>query len=108
LPFLALRAGYIWSGSTLRDAYKDAILTKDVILTHPVLTSSSYVSCGVGLKFNEHYYLDLAYQYNTSNYSSFMSFYANDEADAAQSIESSSFGLNTTRHIAVVTLGYRF
>ena len=75
LPFLALRAGYIWSGSTLRDAYKDAILT------HPVLTSSSYVSCGVGVKFNEH---------------------------PAQSIESSSFGLNTTRHIAVVTLGYRF
>ena len=102
LPFLALRAGYIWSGSTLRDTYKDAILT------HPVLTSSSYVSCGVGLKFNENYYLDLAYQYNTANYSSFMSFYAVDEADAAQSIESSSFGLNTTRHIAVVTLGYRF
>ena len=61
-----------------------------------------------GIKFNENYYLDLAYQYNTANYSSFMSFYANDEVDATQSIESRTFGLSTNRHIAVVTLGYRF
>lgn len=102
LPFLALRAGYIWSGSTLRDDYADAIFT------HPIPTVSSYITCGVGIKFSQSVYLDLAYQYNSTKSSSYMSFYAVDSVDAMQNIESRLFNTTTDRHIAVVTLGFRF
>jgi hypothetical protein len=102
LPYLALRAGYIWSGNTLRDEFKDAVFT------HPLTTSTSSITAGVGLKFSEDFYLDLAYQYNVVNYSAFKTFYATDASNDAQSIESKSYGLSTDRHIALLTLGFRF
>ncbi len=102
LPYLALRAGYIWSGSTLRSEYKDAIFT------HPLPTTNSYITCGIGIKFNQSTYLDLAYQYNAVKYSPFKTFYAVDSADAAQNIESRTFTLSSDRHIALLTLGFRF
>jgi hypothetical protein len=101
LPFLALRAGYIWSGNTLRDGYQDAIFT------HPIATTNSYITAGLGIQFDI-CYIDLAYQYNVAKYSGFKSFYAVDEADPAQTIESKTFGLKTDRHIAVLTFGFRF
>ena len=102
LPYLALRAGYIWSGNTLRDEFKDAAFT------HPLTTSTSSITAGVGLKFSEDFYLDLAYQYNVVNYSAFKTFYATDANNDAQSIESKSYGLSTDRHMALLTLGFRF
>ena len=102
LPFLALRAGYIWSGSTIREEYRDAIFT------HPLLTTDSYITCGVGIKFNRSVYLDVAYQYNSAKYTSYNAFYAIDSVDAAQDIVSRTLTTDTDRHIAVVTLGFRF
>lgn len=102
MPWLALRAGYIWSGSTLRNDYKD------VILTHPIVKQQSYITAGIGIKFNRSVYLDLAYQYNTTNYTPFKTFYAIDSVDAANDIESRLYTVRTKRHIAVATLGFRF
>lgn len=102
MPWLALRAGYIWSGSTLRNDYKD------VILTHPIVKQQSYITAGIGIKFNRSVYLDLAYQYNTTNYTPFKTFYAIDSVDAANDIESRLYAVRTKRHIAVATLGFRF
>jgi hypothetical protein len=102
LPFLAVRAGYIWSGSTLRNDYKD------VITTHPLITRQSSITAGIGIKFSSMVYLDLAYQYNSSTYSNYLTFYAIDSVDSAQNIESRIFNTSTTRHIAVATLGFRF
>ena len=102
LPFLAVRAGYIWSGSTLRNDYKD------VITTHPLITRQSSITAGLGIKFSKMVYLDLAYQYNCSTYTNYLTFYATDSVDPAQNIESRIFDTSTTRHIAVATLGFRF
>lgn len=102
LPFLAIRAGYIWNGSTFKKEYKD------IILTHPVPTEQSYITAGVGFKLGKSVYLDLAYQYGTTKYSSFKTFYAIDPYDPELDIESRLYSVKTNRHIGVVTLGFRF
>lgn len=102
LPFLPVRVGYIWSGSTLREGYED------IIASHPMPTKQWYVTAGFGIKFGRSIYLDLAYQYGTTNYSRYQTFYAIDSKDAKQNIESRLFDTQTDRHIAVLTFGVRF
>ena len=102
LPFLPVRVGYIWSGSTLREGYED------IIASHPMPTKQWYVTAGLGIKFGSSIYLDLAYQYGTTNYSRYQTFYAIDSEDAKQNIESRLFDTHTDRHIAVLTFGVRF
>ena len=102
LPFLKLRAGYIWNGSTLRGEYADAIFT------HPLPTEQSFVTCGLGLQLGHITYLDFAYQYGTTKYSAFQTFYAIDSQYPDYDIQSEVFTTTTYRHGAVVTLGFRF
>ena len=106
-PFLALRAGYIWSGSTLRPEYRD------VILSHPVIKQQSYITAGIGINFSSTTYLDIAYQYGMTHYTPFKTFYVlNDTAhpnyDPLFDAESPLYTLRTKNHVAVVTLGFRF
>ena len=102
LPFLALRAGYIWSGNTLREGYED------IITSHIMPKSQSYITAGVGIKFNESVYLDVAYQYGETKYTGHQTFYYTDPVDPDFDFGSRIFDDNVTRHIAVVTLGFRF
>ena len=97
LPKLDLRAGYIWSGSSLNYA--------DEIYTHPVISQQSYITAGVGIRFNATTSLDLAYQYNTTKRTTYQSFFA---TNSEVQVESIPVVTNTSRHIAVLTLGFRF
>jgi hypothetical protein len=102
LPFLPIRVGYIWNGSTLRDDYKD------IVASRPMSTQQSYITAGFGIKFSQSVYMDFAYQYGTTKYSSYQTFYAIDEFDPELNIESRLFTTKTNRHIGVITLGFRF
>jgi hypothetical protein len=102
LPFMALRAGYIWSGNTLREGYED------IVATHTMPKSQSFITAGLGLKFSQTVYLDLAYQYGRTAYTGYQTFYYTDPYDAAYDLGSRIFDDTTTKHIAVVTLGIRF
>lgn len=102
LPFLPVRVGYIWNGSTLRKGYEN------IVATHPLTTQQQYITAGFGIKFNSTVYMDFAYQYGTTKYTDYQSFYAIDEFDPELDIESDLFSTQTNRHIAVVTLGFRF
>lgn len=106
LPFLALRAGYIWNGSTLKQEYKDAIVS------HPVPTKQTFITAGVGIKFSPTIYLDLAYQYGNTTYTTLQTFFAVENATAETNdlidIQSARFSTSTKRHSAVLTLGFRF
>ena len=99
LPKVNLRAGYIWSGSSLN--YPEAIYT------HPLTKQQSYATAGIGFRFNETTYLDLAYQYNWGCTTRYQSFYATTD-DSQFSIESVPVSTSYKRHIAVLTLGFRF
>ena len=102
LPFLAVRAGYIYSGNTLRKGYEN------IIAGHTLPTRQEYITAGLGIKFNEVVYLDLAYQYGTTKYTAHQTFYYTDYNDFDNNIESIVFNDKVSRHIAVVTLGFRF
>ena len=97
LPRLDLRVGYIHSSDALND---DSLL-----YTHSLVKSQNYVTAGLGIRFSDRTYLDLAYQYNNTAYTRYQSFFATSED---VSIESQPVSTSLNRHIAVVTLGFRF
>lgn len=99
LPSLAVRLGYIYNSSMLKDS--------SIIAASPIPTKSTYITAGVGFKFNDTVYLDLAYQYGSTDQTAYKLFYATT-ADSSQNIESRTFTTSIDRHIAVATIGFRF
>ena len=107
LPFLPIRVGYIWNGSTLRDGYED------IVASHPMVTEQWFATAGFGIKFSESLYLDFAYQYGVSKqskYQSFYGYYTDREGNPVDALttESRLYSTHTNRHHAVLTLGFRF
>ena len=107
LPFLPIRVGYIWNGSTLRDGYED------IVASHPMVTEQWFATAGFGIKFSESLYLDFAYQYGVSKqskYQSFYGYYTDSEGNTVDEFttESRLYSTHTNRHHAVLTLGFRF
>ncbi|MDE6139904.1 MAG: long-chain fatty acid transporter [Alistipes sp.] len=99
LPSLAVRLGYIYNSSMLKD--------ESIIAATPIPTKSTYITAGLGFKFNDTVYLDLAYQYGSTDQTAYKLFYATND-DASQNIESRTFTTSINRHIAVATIGFRF
>ncbi|MBO7264066.1 MAG: hypothetical protein J6U93_06070 [Alistipes sp.] len=104
LPAMALRAGYIWSNSAIKEDYTLAITSR------PIATSQTFATAGLGLHLNKTTYLDFAYQYGTTHYTSMQPFYVTETYDGVTTatIESAIFDTKTKRHNIVVTLGVRF
>ncbi|MBR4046689.1 MAG: outer membrane protein transport protein [Alistipes sp.] len=104
LPAVALRAGYIWSGKTLRSDYEHAIFTR------PIPTEQSLLTAGFGLHLNKTTTLDFAYQYGQTHYTAEQIFYVTETVGGITEpvIESAVFNTKTDRHHAVVTIGFRF
>jgi long-subunit fatty acid transport protein len=104
LPIMALRAGYIWSGSGIKDDYKLALTSR------PLPTEQSYLTAGLGLHLSKTTYLDFAYQYGTTHYTSIQPFYVTETYDdqTVAYIESALFDTKTTNHNFILTLGFRF
>ena len=100
LPSMDIRAGYIFSDGGIRNS--------DQIFTHPLITRESYITAGLGFKLGTTTYLDLAYQYNERERTLYQSFYATDSANPELNIESVPVRTNSYRHVAVLTLGFRF
>lgn len=100
LPALDLRAGYIWSGSSLR--YPDEIYSR------PLIDTKQYVTAGIGFRLSNTTYLDLAYQYNANKYTRYQSFYGTGMANEWENAEAIAVRSSVDRHIAVLTLGFRF
>lgn len=100
LPFMDIRAGYIFSDGGLRD--------DNQLYTHPLITRENYITAGLGFKFGGSMYLDLAYQYNKRERTWYQSFYATDASNPELNIESIPVRTNSYRHLAVLTLGFRF
>lgn len=107
LPFLPIRVGYIWNGSTLRDGYED------IVASHPMVTEQWFATAGFGIKFSASLYLDFAYQYGVSKQSKYQSFYGyytdrEGNIDDEFTAESRLYSTYTNRHHAILTLGFRF
>lgn len=107
LPILALRAGYGFNGSMLKD--------EKTIFSSPVTYQTQYATAGVGVSFG-FVFVDVAYQYVTSKQTDYRLFYSmdmvGDRDDAGGVVYSDDYsGLFSTRvnrHNVIMTLGFRF
>ena len=73
LPGLALRAGFGYSGSMLRD--------ENTIFAQPAIKKTVYYSAGIGLALSRVCTLDLAYQYMKHTTTDYYLFYVNETED---------------------------
>lgn len=100
--FLALRMGYIYSGSTLRPDYTD------ILASHPMVTEQRFVTAGLGIQCSSNFAIDLAYQYGVTDYTRHQTFFAIDAYDPEYDISPRVMRNTTKRHIAVISLDFRF
>ncbi len=101
LPALALRGGFGYSGSMLKD--------DSTILTAPVNNECIYYTAGVGLQLGRTVYLDLAYCNAKSTSTEYMLYYGAKYAADYNEIYSSNRYRNTSRrHSIAMTLGFKF
>ena len=99
VPFIALRAGYGFSGSMLR-------YDKSEYTNRPQTYQASCISAGVGFSFGRTT-LDFAYQNVQNKQTSYQLFWATD-ALGELNTASPTYTTNLTRNYAVLTLGFRF
>ena len=97
LPVLALRAGFGYSGSMLRD--------DNAVLASPAVKQTTYYGAGVGFVLARGVLLDLAYQYMSSKTTDYYLFYASDKKGA---VDSAVYSTDIDRHNVALTLGFRF
>lgn len=107
IPILALRAGYGFNGSMLKD--------HTIIYSSPMTYQTHYTTAGVGVSFG-FMFVDLAYQYAASRQTDYRLFASIDsvgEKDSAGNTiysddYSALFSTKQTRHNVIMTLGFRF
>lgn len=99
VSFVAVRAGYGYSGSMLKD--------EKTIFSSPVNYKTQYVSCGLGFVLSNYFYMDLAYRYAKQYYTDYKLFYAVDTIGTADDF-SGDFRTDIARHNILLTLGFRF
>ena len=99
LPFLAVRAGYGFSGSALRNAYS-------AYYNRPLTYRTVCYSAGVGFAIGRAT-IDLAYQHLVQSHTSYMLYYAMDESGVFDTA-SPYYSTTHKRNNVILTFGYRF
>ena len=122
LPFMAIRAGFGYTGSMLRsngytfNEYDRHLVTEPltgekVYEYNPVPASSPmtreviYYTAGLGFSITPNVVLDVAYQYQTTKHTDYNLFYF---ADGSGVNASGVYNTSFDRHAAALTLGFRF
>ncbi|MCI5716837.1 MAG: long-chain fatty acid transporter [Alistipes sp.] len=100
LPNVALRAGYGYAGSMLRNP-------KEWYYNTPLTYQTTCYSAGVGFAIGG-FTIDLAYQYLDSKNTSYYLYYALDAASGMMDTASPLYSTDYTRQYAILTLGYKF
>lgn len=98
LPVLAVRAGFGYSGSMLKD--------ENTVLASPAIKQTTYYGAGLGFVLARGVLLDLAYQYMSSKTTDYYLFYASD--GDGRSADSAVYSTEINRHNVALTLGFRF
>lgn len=105
VPAVAIRAGYGYMGSMLKE--------KGTILSQPATEQMGYLTAGLGFKLGRACYIDLAYCYSKAQSTEYMLFYGNRypvavSSEAAEIYESDRLKTELTRHNIALTFGVRF
>lgn len=101
VPMVALRAGYGYTGSMLKD--------KNTILSSPAVSETNYFTAGLGFNLGRSCFLDVAYCHTKHKLTEYMLFYGNVYGSGGDEIyESDRYSTDLKRHQVAVTFGYRF
>ncbi len=105
-PALALRAGWGYSGSMLRD--------DNTVLSQPAVKKTVYYGAGVGFALSRYCSLDLAYQYMNHTTTDYYLFYVSEKFEQPDGSvetkfsESSVYSTKFARHNVALTVAFRF
>ncbi|MCM1151727.1 MAG: outer membrane protein transport protein [Alistipes sp.] len=105
-PVFALRAGFGYSGSMLRD--------DDTVLASPIIKTTAYYGAGLGYASRRGgFTLDLAYQYMRHTSTDYYLFYVSETVETPAGpqemfAESSRYSTTFARHNVALTIGFRF
>lgn len=104
IPQIALRAGYGYSGSMLKE--------KNTILAQPAVETTNYYTAGLGFTLGK-CFIDVAYCYSNYALTEYMLFYGNRYQGTGSSAvneiyESPRFKTELNRHNVALTLGVKF
>ncbi len=107
IPILALRAGYGFNGSMVKNV--------KTIFSSPITYQTQYATAGVGISFG-FLFVDVAYQYVAARQTNYRLFYSIDKVGAEDSAGNTIYsddysGLYQTNrigHNVIMTLGFRF
>ena len=105
VPMMALRVGYGYSGSALKE--------ETTILSKPANYETTCYTAGLGFNLGRVCYLDLAYCYATNQMTEYMLFYGNRypesySSEPAEIYESGRFKTELEQHNFALTFGVRF
>ncbi|MDO4758897.1 MAG: outer membrane protein transport protein [Rikenellaceae bacterium] len=101
IPMMAVRAGYGYSSSSLKE--------QETVVSHPVTNETNYVTAGLGFNLGRKCFLDVAYCYSQSSTSDYMLYYGNVYGFGSEEIyESDRFTTDFDRHNIALTFGVRF
>lgn len=103
VPMLAVRAGFGYNGSMLRD--------ERTILSSPAIAETTYYTAGLGFSLTRSIYIDIAYCYAKDTTTPYMLFYGNRYAadgGASEIYQSELYTTDFTRHNVALTVGFRF
>ena len=96
ISWLSLRAG---------GGYTSSVVATDYIFAEPVMNSAWSVSAGLGFRLSKATSIDVAYQYRNEEYTSFYTFYSENNNGVNAS---DLYGLDFVRHNVAVTFAFRF
>ncbi len=100
---LAIRAGYGYSGSQLRD---DA--TNYILYSTPVIYRTDYLSAGLGFAISPSVRVDAAYQYITARTTDYRLFFAENLIDSSMGDYSGVFSTDLRNHNIALSLTVKF
>lgn len=100
---LAIRAGYGYSGSQLRDDESNYLL-----YTTPVIYRTDLISAGIGFAISPAVRVDAAYQYVTARQSDYRLFFAENPVSSSLGDYSGIFSTDLRNHNAALSLTVKF
>jgi hypothetical protein len=109
-PQFALRAGYVWQPSPMKELLRNGgqeVFPVGTVSHFTVSNATSYYTAGLGYRFTPNFYMDLAYILRNQKeaFYPFSNIYAENGA-AELKIEPSNLSIYTSR--VALTFGYKF
>ncbi len=108
-PQFSARAGYAWMQNPYKKEFKDGLVAVPVVGTIPHYTvegDANYITCGIGYRITNNFYVDAAFVYRTQTDELF--YYPKFFEAGSVVLNSTPAKFTNSMYKGVLTLGYKF